>query len=128
LQKDHQKVIHVFLIIEYMLNLVTIAITRKLCNTDAKGNFREVRSVIEFTIASLATSTEVAEAQMDEAVDQGTKALEHMNHAPPTHGAEGAVTDTISVINDIGSIAVAWEPLLQKIKLFTKIVDEIAEV
>lgn len=83
----------------------------------------EVQTVVEFTITSFATSDEAAGVRMDEAVDQGKAAVDHMKPAP--FNTEGEV---INAISDINTITEAWDPLLERIKLCTKIVDAISEV
>jgi hypothetical protein len=102
----------------------TAAVTRKLRIEDRNGDTHEVPTIVEFTIASFATSAEV---QMDEAVDQAATAVDRMELAPVL-GAEEAVNNVVPIISGIDTMTAAWEPLLNKIKLYTEIVDRISEV
>ena len=88
----------------------------------------EVQTAVEFTITSLAMSADAAEAQMDEAVDQGRTTLDNMQPVPLLHSADGSVADVVSAIGSINTISAAWTPLLEKIEVCTKIVDGISEV
>ena len=102
--------------------------TRKLRTHDSKGNFPEVQTIIEFSITSFTTPTEAAEAQMVEAVDQGNIDFAHMKPVPSALDTEGLVAGAIPVIDDIDTVTAAWQPLLEKITRYTKIVDGISEV
>ncbi|KAN0107633.1 hypothetical protein V8E52_009952, partial [Russula decolorans] len=107
---------------------VTKAVTRNLRKDDVKGNMPDVQTVVEFTITSFATSADAAEAQMDEAVDQGRTTLDNMKPVPLLLSADGAVADVVSATRSINTISAAWTPLLEKIERYTKIVDKISEV
>jgi hypothetical protein len=85
--------------------------------------------VIEFTTSSFATSDEATRARMGEAVDQANTAYERIVSPPSVLGnAVDGADDVPPTVNDVLTKAVAWEPLLEKIKLCTEIVDKITEV
>ena len=67
---------------------------------------------------------------MKQAVVQGKDALDHMNLAPSSavELVQQAIDSSTTLTNNIKSVSDTWGPLLQKIKLFTELVDEIAEV
>jgi hypothetical protein len=104
-------------------------VTRNLHKNDARGNSQELTTVIEFTISSFATSDEATAARMGEAVDQAKDAYEQIGSPPSVLiDAVGVADDVVPSINDGVTKAAAWEPLFEKIKLCTEIVDKIAEV
>ena len=66
---------------------------------------------------------------MQEAVAGAKDALVHMQLAPSSiEPLQGAVNTSAAVVTNIKSLTTTWGPLLQKIKLFTEFVDEIARV
>jgi hypothetical protein len=89
----------------------------------------DVQTVLEFTISCLGTSDEALESQLNEAVDEA-KVVAIMNPAPSQIIDAGNAVDSINSTtnNTVIPIVTAWEPLLDKIKLFTEIVDGISEV
>jgi hypothetical protein len=100
----------------------TLVVIRNLHKIDASGISQELATVIEFTISSFATSDEATTARMDEAVGRAKAAYEQIV-SPPS-----VLVEAIGVAGDVPTKAAAWEPLLEKIKLCTEIVDKIAEV
>jgi len=78
-------------------------------------------------IAATSKASDAAGLNMEEAVAQEKDALVHMKLAPssfePFQDAVGA-----SVVTNIKSLTTTWGPFLQKLKLFTKLVDGIAHV
>ena len=66
---------------------------------------------------------------MEEAVAQGEDALVHMNRTPLLfERIQGAVGTSAAAVTNIESLTTTWESLLQKVELFTKLVDRIAQV
>jgi phage-related minor tail protein len=66
---------------------------------------------------------------MKEAVTQSKGAVENMKLAPLLLGPiQGAVDTSATVISDVKSMSSTWGPFLQKIKMFTELVDGITEV
>ena len=67
---------------------------------------------------------------MKQAVVQGKDALDHMKSAPSSvvEPIQGAIDTSTTVANSVKSVSDTWGPLLQKIKLFTELVDGIAKV
>ena len=105
-----------------------LAITRELC-IDCHKNQRKTAIVIEFTIAATSKVSDAAELNMEEAVAQGKDALVHMNLASSSfEPIQGAVDTSVAVVANIKSVTAIWEPFLQKVKLFTELVDRIAHV
>jgi hypothetical protein len=100
----------------------TLVVIRNLHKIDARGDSQELSTVIEFTISSFTTLDEATTAWMDESVDQAKAAYEEIV-SPPS-----VLPDAVDVAGDVLTKATAWEPLLEKIKLCTEIVDKIAEV
>jgi hypothetical protein len=105
-----------------------IVVTRNLHKKDKKGNTQEIPTVIKFTVSLFATSVEASRTQMGEAVGQAKEAYEHVVSSPSAYDAVTVAVDAIPSVNDTLTKAAAWEPLLEKIKLCTEIVDKIAEV
>jgi hypothetical protein len=89
---------------------------------------RELQAAITFTIASNAVTADAAISQMDDAIMQGNKAMEETIPASSLleHSADAA--DHNAIIGGFTSVANTWEPLLDKIALFTKIADQVSEV
>ena len=66
---------------------------------------------------------------MEEAVAEAKEALVHMKVASSSiEPMQGAVDASVAVVANIKSLATTWEPLLEKVKLFTEFVDGIARV
>jgi len=66
---------------------------------------------------------------MEEAVAQGKDALVHMKLAPSSFEPfQGAVDTSVAVVTNIKSLTTTWGRFLQKLELFTKLVDGIAHV
>ena len=106
-----------------------LAITRELCKFDSGGNQRKTQIAIEFTIAAASKASDVAGLNMEEAVARGKDALVHMNLAPsPFEPIQGTVDTSVAGVANIKSLTTTWEPFLEKLKLFTKLVDGIAHV
>jgi hypothetical protein len=114
---------------QFVRSTPAIVVTRNLHKNDARGNSQEVATVLEFTISSFATLDEATTARMNEAVDQANVAYEQMVSSPSALvDAVGVADDITSTVDDVLTKAVAWEPLLERIKLYTEIVDKITEV
>jgi hypothetical protein len=110
-------------------NHIPLAITRELCKFDSRGNQRKTQIVIEFTIAATSKASDSTGLNVEEAVAQGKDALLHMAPAPSLFGPiQGAVDPSVAVATNISSLLTTWDPLLQKVTLFTKLVDRIAQV
>jgi len=73
--------------------------------------------------------SDTAELDMEVAVTQGNDELDHMK---PIHSSfepiQEVVDTSATLMNDIKSLSDTWGPLLQKIRLFSELVDTIAEV
>jgi phage-related minor tail protein len=66
---------------------------------------------------------------MEEAVAQAKDALVHMKPPPSSlEPIQGAVDTSVAVVANIKSLSTTWGPLLDKVKLFTELVDGIAQV
>ena len=66
---------------------------------------------------------------MEEAVAQGKGTLVHVSPAPSSfEPIQGAIDTSVAVVANIKSLTTTWEPFLQKLKLFTKLVDGVAHV
>ncbi|KAF8726639.1 hypothetical protein AX14_007619 [Amanita brunnescens Koide BX004] len=105
------------------------AITRELCKFDSRGNQRKTQVIIEFTIATTSKASDATEVNMEEAVVQGNDALLQMKMAPSSfEPIQGAIDTSVATATVIKSLSDTWDPLLQKVELFTKLVDGIAEV
>ena len=62
---------------------------------------------------------------MEAAVAEAKDALVHMKLAP---SSIGPMQDAVAVAANTTSLTTTWEPLLEKVKLFTELVDGIARV
>jgi hypothetical protein len=66
---------------------------------------------------------------MEEAAAEARNALAHMKLAPSSiEPMQGGVNTSVAVVANIKSLTTTWGPLLQKVKLFTELVDGIALV
>jgi hypothetical protein len=89
---------------------------------------QEVQAVLEFTIAPFAMYDEGLKDQLNKVVGKAID-VDNMNPVPPRAIGTGVVVDRITAIADtINPVMAAWDTLLEKIKLFAEIVDEISEV
>jgi hypothetical protein len=105
------------------------AIPRRLSKRDKHGTLREVKSAIELSAKLITTPTDAIELQMIDASEQANDALAQMKtSSSPVNHIVGAVDGITSVMDNVIPIAKTWDVLLQKIDLFTKIIDGIAEV
>jgi hypothetical protein len=87
-----------------------------------------VQTVLEFSIAPFATSDERLRDQLHEAVGEAT-AVDSMNPVPSLATGAGVVADrNTTIANTVNPITAAWGPLLDKVKLFSEIVDKVSEV
>ena len=88
-----------------------------------------MKSAIELSTKSITTSTDAIELQIIDVSEQANGALAQMqNSSSPVDHIVGAVDGITSVMDNVIPIAKTWDVLLQKIDLFTKIIDGIAEV
>jgi len=100
-------------------------ITRELFDHDG----HKTTSMLEFTIMSITEASDAADLNMGEAVAQGKDVLDRMKLMPSMFQRIRGATDVSgTVTNNIKPLSAVWGPLLQKIKIFTELVDEIAEV
>jgi hypothetical protein len=114
---------------QFVHSIPAIVVTRNLHKNDTRGNSQEVATVIEFTISSFATVDEATTARMDEAIVQAKAAHEQIVSPPSVLVNAVSVADVvIPSVGDVLAKVSAWEPLLEKIKLYTEIVDKITEV
>jgi hypothetical protein len=108
-----------------------IVVTRNLRKNDKNGNSQEIPTIMEFTISSFASSDEATIAQLDEVVEQAKEAYKHIGTSPSVE-ASASTRDVVGVAVDaipsVTNVLTAWEPLLEKVKLFTEIMDKITEV
>jgi hypothetical protein len=104
-------------------------ITRELSKYDAHGNQRKTKSIVEFTIVTISKATDAAGLNMEEAFTQWRDPFQNMKPIPSSSQRIQAAVDISTVTNNnIKSLSDVWDPLLQKIKLFSELVDAIAEV
>jgi hypothetical protein len=67
--------------------------------------------------------------EMNDGVMRATTAFEHMVVAPSTsEHIEDAVSASTMTVENMTSITATWDPLIQKLQIFTGIVDGISEV
>jgi hypothetical protein len=105
------------------------AVTRELCKFDALGNPCKTQTIIEFTIAAVPKASDAGVLNMEEAVTQQKNVFDSMMPAPSSIKPIQEAGDTSATgLNNIQSVSATWGPLLQKIKLFSELVDSIAEV
>jgi hypothetical protein len=77
----------------------------------------------------MSKASDAAGLNMEEAVVQGKDALVHMKLAPSSfEPIQGAVDTSVAVVTNIESLSNTWGPFLQKVKLFSELVDGIAHV
>jgi hypothetical protein len=77
----------------------------------------------------MSNASDAAELNMEEAVAKVNDARAHMNMAPSSiEQLQGVVNTSVAVVANIERLTTTWGPLLEKVKLFTEFVDEIARV
>ena len=114
--------ITVFLRKTLLLNLGPPTVTRELCRYDANGTPRKTNIVTKFTMIPHTTLASTTSMQMGEAVAQGNDTFAQMSSAP------SSLEPRVSMVTSPQSVTSAWGPFLDKIKVFTEIVDKISEV
>ena len=73
--------------------------------------------------------SDTEQLNIEEAVAQGDDALVHMNQAPSLlEPIQGVVSTSAAAVANIESLTSTWDSLLQKVELFTKLMDKIAQV
>jgi hypothetical protein len=86
---------------------------------------------IEFTIAATSKSSglDAVGLNMEAAITQGKNVVSHMKSVPSAFGPiQGAIDTAVAVEGDIKSLSNSWGPFLQKVELFTQLVNGIAQV
>jgi hypothetical protein len=80
-------------------------------------------------VYSAGSTDTAAENQMSDAITQGNTAMEQMTSASaPLEKLGGAVDHVDAMVVTASSTVDIWKPFIEKIELFTKIADQIAEV
>jgi hypothetical protein len=80
-------------------------------------------------IVAISNESAAVELNIEEAVAQGTNALDRMRLVQSLVAPiQGAADTSATVIHNIRSTSDTWGPFLPKIKLFSEIVDVIAQV
>jgi hypothetical protein len=106
-----------------------IDVVRTLSKRDSKGAAQNLECVATFTIISINDPIGATQRQMDEAVEQGKRAMEQMASASPLiEPLSGAAVAATSATAQLSPSTDSWVSLLSKIERFTTIVDRIAEV
>lgn len=78
---------------------------------------------------AISNASDAPELNMEEAITQGMGALDRMKLKPSlVEPIQGIVDTTTTVVDNVKSLSDTWDPLLQKIEIFSKLVDSIAEV
>jgi hypothetical protein len=109
------------------LNVFSVAIARVLSKPNADKALSQ--TIIEFSISVGTQPSNASHMEMDDSVTKATTALGRIRMEPSTLGhAEGAVSTFTTISQKTTSTAASWDPLVQRIKLFTTIVDGISEV
>ena len=104
-------------------------ISRELRKYDSCGNQCSTQVFIEFSIVTISQAANADGLNTSEAVTRGKEALDRMKPAPsPLEPIQGVTNASANVIDNIKSVSNSWDPFLQKVKLFTELVDTIAEV
>jgi hypothetical protein len=108
-----------------------IAINRKLRKYGTNGFLHELQAVIELTITCTAPSRCALEYQMDDALHQAKDASGRVHPVVSNHTRTGVAADylrSVAVTSISISKTLPWESFLNKVQMFTKIVDQLAEV
>jgi hypothetical protein len=105
------------------------AITREVCKYDPRGNYRKTHTAVQFTIRAISEASNTAKLNTEHTIVQGNVVVDDMTPKPSSvEPIQGDIDTSAALINDFKSLSDAWGPLLQKIKLFSALVDSIAEV
>jgi hypothetical protein len=117
--------LYIFLLPTFANNYLFSVIERELRKYDSCGNQRSTQVVIEFSIVTISQAGDAARLNMSKAVMRGKEALDRMKPAPSPLEPTQGVTDASA---NIKSVSNSWDPFVQKVKLFTELVDTIVEV
>jgi hypothetical protein len=97
-------------------------VTRELCKFNAYGNPCKTQTIIELTIAAIPKASDAGVLNMEEAITQQMNVLDCMMPSP------SSVKPIQGAVDTSATVSATWGSLLQKIKLFSELVDSIAEV
>jgi hypothetical protein len=97
-------------------------VTRELCKFNVHGNPCKTQTIIELTIAAVPKASDAGVLNMEEAITQQKNVLDSVMPAP------SSVKPIQGAVDTSATVSATWGPLLQKIKLFSELVDSIAEV
>jgi hypothetical protein len=111
------------------LKLLSSAITRVLSKPGANEILSRTQPIVKFSITVTTHPSNASYMEVDDGVTRATTAFDHMRVAPSAlERIEDAVSASTTVVENMTSITATWDPLIQRIKIFTEIVDGISEV
>src|SRR5277367_1962741 len=111
------------------LTVLSLAIACALSKPGADESLNQTQTIVEFSTTVEIQPSNASHMEMDDGVTRATSAFEQMRIAPSTlERIRGAVGASTTIVDNTTSMAATWDPLLQRIKLFTEIVDGISEV
>jgi hypothetical protein len=116
-------------VLEYLKVISIVSITRSLSIPSADGNLSQTQPIIEFSIKVGTQASYASRMEMDDNVTSATTAFEQMRMAPSTlERVQDVVSTSTTIVENTKSTAATWDSLIERIKLFTEIVDGISEV
>lgn len=104
-------------------------VTRELCKFNGLGNSYKTQTIIELTIMAIPEASDAGVLNIKEAITQQKDVLDNVIPAPSSINQIREAVDTSAAgLTNIRSVSAHWGPLLQKIRLFSELVDSITEV
>ncbi|KAF7982794.1 hypothetical protein HWV62_25709 [Athelia sp. TMB] len=104
------------------------SVTKPLHKTGKPGRSNEAATDITFSLASLAKDVAVGGIQLEEAIGRAEHGIDTLQTAPSmTEDMEAAFKNSAGAADAIASFADTWDSLINKIKPFVNIVDDLGE-
>jgi hypothetical protein len=104
-------------------------VTRKFGKFNAHKDIHKTLISVEFLIVAINTPTSAASMNMDQALKQGKDTFNMMQTAPSSLGRIQEANDiSAAVLGNVKSVAGTWDPFIEKLKIFTDIMDKISGV
>ncbi|KAF7974594.1 hypothetical protein HWV62_11872 [Athelia sp. TMB] len=104
------------------------SVTKPLHKTGKPGRSNEAATNITFSLASLAKDVAVGGIQLEEAIGRAEHGIDTLQTAPSmTEDMEAVFKYSAGAADTIASFADTWDSLINKIKPFVNIVDDLGE-
>jgi hypothetical protein len=110
-------------------NILEQVVSRTLSTPTGTKTSDKPQAIIQFSIVTVEPSSDMNKLKMEEAVKEEHSALATMSSASPLlEIAETTENNATSAVAVVEAIPIPWSSLLDRIELFTRMMDKVAEV